>query len=206
MARINAARMLLGMALVVSLGACSRNSGKPSDIKGEGSGPYEGAIAFELTPVDKASGPRQWLGSYTSAGRIAKFRIELGPSHSGDGDDKALRVSFGKGRFLSEPGSDASVFLVDLKKALEAKTVPNKVKRVASLPFEFVILGENQSRTPDGGFNAKPPGDWMAMKIFLASGEGEVFLNLNLARDEAEFSIKDVDYGDVVLAELAKVL
>jgi|HubBroStandDraft_5_1064220.scaffolds.fasta_scaffold159345_2 hypothetical protein len=206
MARIDAAQMFLGIALVVSLAACSRDSPKPSDIKAEGSGPYDGAIAFELTPVGNGSGPRQWLASYASAGKTAKFRIELGPGHSGDAEDKAFRVSFGKGRFLSEPGSDASVFLVDLKKALEAKTVPNKVERVAVLPFEFVILGENQSRTPDGGFNTKPPGDWMAMKIFLAGGEGEVFLNLNPATNKAEFSIKDADYGDIVMAELAKVV
>src|SRR5437879_6566059 len=109
---VSAARILLGMALVVSLAACSRSSGKPQDISGihaEGSAPYEGAVAFELAPVDNGSGPRQWLGSYASAGKTAKFRIELGPGHSGDADDKALHVSFGKGRLLSEPGSDASV-------------------------------------------------------------------------------------------------
>jgi hypothetical protein len=206
MARISAARILLGIVLVVSLAACSRDSPKPSDIRAEGSGPYDGAIAFELTPIRTASGPQQWLASYASAGKTAKFRIELSPGHSGDAEDKVLHVSFGKGRFLREPGSDASVFLVDLKKALEAKAVPNKVERVVALPFEFVILGENRSRTPDGGFNAKPAGDWTAMKIFVAGGEGEVFLNLNPATNKAEFSIKDADYGDLVLAELAKVL
>ena len=44
------------------------------------------------------------------------------------------------------------------------------------------------------------------MKISLSGGEGEVFLNLNPATNNAEFSIKDADYGDIVLAELAKVL
>ncbi len=139
-------------------------------------------------------------------GRKEKFRIELGPGHSGDDEDKVLHVSFGKGRFVSVPGAEASVFLGDLKKALEAKQVPNNVVRVTSLPFEFVILGENQSRTADGGFNTKPPGDWTAMKIYLARGEGEVFLNLNSAANKAEFSIKDSDYGDIVLTELAQVV
>jgi len=203
---IRATRAILGVVLLVSLAACSQDSGRPSDTKVEPSASYKGAVAFELTPVGNASGLRQWLATYAAAGKTAKFRIELGPSHAGDDQDKALHVSFGKGRFLSEPGSDASVFLVNLKTALEAKTVPNKVTRVASLPFEFVILGENQSRTSDGGFNAKPPGDWMPMKIFLAGGEGEVFLNLNPATNRAEFSIKDPDYSDIVLAELAKIL
>jgi hypothetical protein len=69
-----------------------------------------------------------------------------------------------------------------------------------------VILGENQSRSSDGSFSDKLRGDWIAMKIFLANGEGEVFLNLNPGASKAEFSIKDSDYGDVVLAELARIL
>jgi hypothetical protein len=198
--------IFLGLALLGNLAACSRNSDKPSGVKVEPAGPYGGAVAFEIRPVDSASGSRQWLATYAAAGKTAKFRIELGPGHSGDDEDKALHVSFGKGHFLSEPGSDASVLLVDLKRALEAKIVPNKVVRVTSLPFEFAILGENQSRTSDGGFNTKPPGDWTAMKIFLADGEGEVFLNLNPVANKGEFSIKDSDYGDIVLAELAKIL
>jgi hypothetical protein len=40
----------------------------------------------------------------------------------------------------------------------------------------------------------------------LASGEAEVFLNTNTVLGKAEFSIKDPDEGDQVLAELAKVL
>lgn len=203
---VRVAPIILGMALLMSLAACSQNSSQPADIKAEPSGAYEGSVPFDIRAIDNASGPRQWLATYVTAGKTAKFRIELGPGRSGDDQDKILHVSFGKGRFLREPGSDASAFLVDLKKSLEAKTVPNKVDRVAALPFEFVILGENQSRTSDGGFNTKPPGDWMAMKIFLAGGEGEVFLNLNTVANKAEFSVKDAGYGDIVLAELAKVL
>jgi hypothetical protein len=46
------------------------------------------------------------------------------------------------------------------------------------------------------------------MKAFLSEGEseGEAFLNFNSAVGKAEFSIKDSDYGDFVMAELAKVL
>ena len=206
MAIVRAAGIFLVVALLVSAAACSRSPSEPSGVKVEPARSYEGAVAFELTPVGSTSGSRQWIATYAAAGKTAKFRIELGPGHSGDDEDRAFHISFGKGRFVSVPGSDASAFLVDLKKALEAKTVPNKVVRVTSLPFEFAILGENQSRTADGGFNTKPPGDWTAMKIFLADGEGEVFLNLNPAGNKAEFSIKDSDYGDIVLAELAKVL
>jgi hypothetical protein len=186
--------------------ACSPKPSKPSDVVVEPSGLAEGSVGFDLKPVDNKSGPRQRVATYSLRGKTARFRIELGSSHAGDDEDKALHVSFGNGRFLPEPGSDASAFLVDLKKALEAKTIPGKVERAGALPFEFVILGENQSRSPDGGFNQKPRGNWTAMKIFLAKGEGEVFLNLNPVANKGEFSIKDSDYGDIVLAELAKVL
>jgi hypothetical protein len=69
-----------------------------------------------------------------------------------------------------------------------------------------VILARNQTRSSDGGFSARPDGDWIAMKIFLSGDQGEVFFNLNPVLGKAEFSIKDPDYGDFVIGELAKVL
>lgn len=46
------------------------------------------------------------------------------------------------------------------------------------------------------------------MKIFIGEGkhEGDVFLNLNPVIKKGQFSIKDSDYGDIVLAQLAQVL
>jgi hypothetical protein len=46
------------------------------------------------------------------------------------------------------------------------------------------------------------------MKIFIGDGDqqGEVFLNLNPVLRKGQFSIKDPDYGDIVLAQLASVL
>jgi hypothetical protein len=47
------------------------------------------------------------------------------------------------------------------------------------------------------------------MKIFLTTkseGDTEVFLNLSPATRKGEFSIKDPDYGNAVLAALATVL
>jgi hypothetical protein len=79
---------------------------------------------------------------------------------------------------------------------------------VTTLLFKYVSFGENQSRSLDGGFFTKPPGNWRPGKIFIGHGEqeGEVFLNINPVLKMGEFSIKDPDYGDVVLAQLASVL
>lgn len=201
---ISLLRAFCGAALLVSLASCSPKSSTPSGSVAKPYDDAEGSVQFDIKPVSLKSGTIQWAATYSAGGKTAKFRIELGPSEPAK--DKQLPLSFGTGRFLSEPSSDASVFHADLKKALEAKTVPSRVEKVSSLPFEFVILGKNQLRSSDGSFSETPPSEWVDMKIFLANGEGEVFLNLNTTTNKGEFSIKDVDYGDVVIAELAKVL
>lgn len=64
------------------------------------------------------------------------------------------------------------------------------------------------AQAPGGGFNASPPGNWIAIKIFIGEGEqeAEVFLNFNTIIGKGQFSIKDPDYGDLVLKKLATVL
>jgi hypothetical protein len=170
--------------------------------------PDSNSIGFDLEPAKSGNGSSQWLATYASQGKTARFRIELGPAQGPDKPASIINIKFGKGRFVAEPGSDASVLLADLKKALEAKTLPTKVQRSSTLPFTFAVLGENHSQASGGGFNANPPGHWTAMKIFLGDGdeEAEVFLNLNPTIKKGQFSIKDPDYGDGLLKYLAKVL
>ncbi|MBZ5704805.1 MAG: hypothetical protein LAN63_05585 [Acidobacteriia bacterium] len=93
-----------------------------------------------------------------------------------------------------------------MKKALQAKRLPKNVQAVDALPFDYAILGENQTRSPNGGYSDKPKGNWTAMEISFAKGKGEVLLNVDPVSHKAELSIKDPAYGDIVLAELAKVL
>jgi hypothetical protein len=114
----------------------------------------------------------------------------------------------GEGKFIPEPGSDSSFFLADLKEALEAKALPAKVRRASSLQFTFVSFEPNESQAPEGGFALQPHGNWTPMKIFIGEGEqeGQLFLNLNPVLKKGQFSIKDSDYGDIVLARLAEVL
>lgn len=167
------------------------------------------SVAFDIEPLPGRGSSQQWMATYVSQGKTAKFQIELSPSTPiDDKESREFDIESGKGSFIAEEGSDASILLADLKKALEAKVIPTKVHRVKSLPFQFVSFGQNQSQGVGGGFNAKPPGNWTPMKIFIGEGEkeGEVFLNLNTAIKKGQFSIKDADYGDLVLAQLARVL
>jgi hypothetical protein len=201
----------LAIFVMMALG-CNRAANPPaSQPQGgvvEPSVPESNSIGFDLEPAKSGNGSSQWLATYASQGKTARFRIELGPAQGSDKPAGNISVKFGKGRFVAEPGSDASILLADLKKALEAKALPTKVQRSSTLPFTYAILGENQSQASGGGFNENPPGNWTPMKIFLGDGdeEAEVFLNLNPTIKKGQFSIKDPDYGDGLLKYLAKVL
>jgi len=149
--------------------------------------------------------------------RPAKIRLhfqsgrESGPVSVRSDFECAFRgppIAVTSGRIMAAPGSDASVLLRRLQKTLEAKTVPMRTKRVAEIHFDAAIIGTNNSHAKDGGFFTEPPGNWTAMKIFIGNKNdpAEVFLNFNPILRKGEFSIKDADYGDDVLRELAKVL
>jgi len=167
-----------------------------------------GAVAFDITPLQGKEGSR-WLAIYQGRGKTAKFKIELDQEKSlDDKESRSLRIKSGKGRFVAETGSDSGDLLNELKTALEAKSLPAKIRRVNTLPFTCVSFGRNQSQASDGGFFANPPGNWTPMKIFIGDGdqEGEVFFNLNPVLGKGQFSIKDADYGDIVLRQLSSVL
>lgn len=94
-----------------------------------------------------------------------------------------------------------------LEATLQAKNLPGNSKRIAELRFAAAIIGENQSRTPEGDYFDKPRGDWILVKIFLPKDgdDGEVFFNCNPVLGKGDFSLKDSDYGDYLLKEFAKV-
>jgi hypothetical protein len=83
-------------------------------------------------------------------------------------------------------------------------TIPAPVQR-PYVPIPLVVhtavLGENLSRERMGGFNAKQ-GGWTATKWFpqLDGLEAEVFFNYNLARRVGEFSEKDAEYANDLVA------
>jgi hypothetical protein len=191
--------------------ACRKETSPPQPATSEPGIKDDASANFEIASLPFTKGERLFLATYSSKGKMAKFRIELVPP--GPTDSKSapgFNFKFGKGALNEEPGSDASVILPDLAKALAAKKAPLKVKRSNALPFTYAILGENESLSSGGGFSGKSPGNWTAMKIFIGTGDdnndGEVFLNFNAVAGKAQFSEKDADYGDYVLAKLATVL
>jgi hypothetical protein len=195
--------------LLLGTPACERYTTAPQGRIAEAYVPDSGSVGFDIASFESVNGSLRMTANYTSQGRTAKFRVEFGTAKTvGAKDSKDFPMKVGAGRFVSVPGSDASVLLLDLKKALEAKALPSKARRLETLPFTFVNIGENLSQAADGGFNAQPPGNWTAIKIFIGEGEqeAELFLNINEVSRKGQFSIKDPDYGDLALAQLAKVL
>jgi hypothetical protein len=196
---------------LLAAGSC----GKPTSGNGDEAKPK---IAAPVSPVDPgpapisfviASGPAEWdvskevewLCVHTAGGKMARFRIRIEPAKPMDGG-----MFSGRGQFLSEPDSDPSAFLLQLKAGLLAKNLPQNVARERSVPFKLVISGRNMAHAERTGLSGV--GTWTGAKLFFGSGEGEsqVFLNLDPAHHIGEFSMKDEDYGDGVLRELAKVL
>jgi len=202
------ALLLCTLFTISLLIACQQDSApkktrrEPSDLHVEPYIPVDGAVGFDILPLGNDDEARRWMATYTDGGSSTKFRIELGAGTKSD----ANGMLFGQGKIIGEPGSDPLPLLDALKSALKAKRIPGSVKKVDELQFTYAILGEEQTRSSAGGFTDKPKGNWTAMKIFLGSKNAEVFLNFDPSDHQAEFSIKDADYGDAVLAELAKVM
>lgn len=147
-----------------------------------------------------------WLAAHESSAGMARFQIRLilgTPS-----GDSPFFIS--TGAFISEPGSQYLEFLRQVAKALEAKNIKARKSKIGRLDFTLAVLGQNLSRGSGanllaGGFTSEPRGDWVATKVFVADGAGEFFLHLNSKEAKGEISIKDPDYGDVVLRELSRV-
>jgi hypothetical protein len=165
------------------------------------------SVGFDIKLVRGSADLKQptlWLATYKSKGHVATFRFELNDAKKRSSGP--ISIGFGKGRFLAEPGSDSTALIEALKKALQAKRLPAKSRKITQLPFEFAVLGQGNYRQRDLSFDSSKKGDWIALKLFFGDDEGEVFLNLNPVSGKGEFSIKDPDYGDYVVSRLAQVL
>ena len=165
-------------------------------------------VSFDLKAVADPRLPKNsqlFECSYQARGKTAKFRIEL---KEGTVNRDVITTVSAEGKFIAVSGSDNSALLRDLKRASDGKHLPTSPVRLPELPFAAVVLGQNESRSPDGAYSDNPRGDWVLVKIFLPKGgdDGEVFLNFNPVLGKGEFSIKDSEYGDYLLKELAKVL
>jgi len=88
--------------------------------------------------------------------------------------------------------------------------LPTPVQRVhvpGPLSIKTAILGQNMKRESKGGFSGEAD-DWTATKWFPEHDghSGEVYFNYSLGKRWGEFSEKDADYADDLLAVFAAAL
>jgi hypothetical protein len=165
-----------------------------------------GSVVFEIEAVEATTpGRLGWRATYRAGGVIARFLVELQPEPEGVRLPAFVRCALAR-----EPGSDASVLLRDLGRALGGP-VPTPGRGVQRLDVPAVLLGRDLTRGGGGNviagiFGSEPKGDWIATKLFLGESEGEVFLNLDPVGGYGEFSLKDRSYGRAVLSELGRLL
>jgi hypothetical protein len=201
-------RWLASVPIISALVGCADKTSKAPTPKQE-AGVYPGSFRIkEISSQNEAEGTlKVWLATASRGEMSTQFRIELLlKSPKGDAP-----FSFTKGALMREAKSEGKPFLAEIARILEAKKVPEKTTPLDRLEFEVAILGTSLSRQPGsdqlaGSFTSNPPGPWITAKVFVAGGEGEFYLNLNPAEGLGEISIKDEEYGDIVVQELAKIL
>jgi len=158
------------------------------------------SVQFKVKAVpSKNAGESSWLATY---GDDAKFVISLRLV----ANTSRNPFVFSKGSFAHVNGSKPEPFLAKLASALGAKSTPTPTHHLQELLFDVAIFGEHETRLDSGGFASRTEGNWIVTKIFVAKGQGEVYLNIDPVVGVGEFSLKDQDYGDTVLSELASVL
>jgi hypothetical protein len=193
-------RLLGALVVTIALLGCNKSSA-PESAPEENYTPATGAVGLDIISMGNADGDVRWLVTYTDGAAATKFQIALDrPTASNSGV-----MATGKGEFTSLPDSNPMALLEALRTSLHAKHIPNHIEKVESLPFEYALLGADQTRTADGAFHKLPKGNWTATKLFLANDQAEIYFNYNPVIHKAEFSIKDPEYGDRLLSQFAKI-
>ena len=191
--------MLVGIA---SLAGCSSSSPASNDTAPRAAvslGPGGFRVADSGTTDRGAS--RYVATSDSSPGCTFEIVIEKSASTAGPFSTAAATLT-------RRPAADCTAFLRAVAKELEfTGELPTPATR-PSIVGSVVVLATDQSRSPErgGGFSSTPRGRWTAMKLFLADGDAEVYLNLNVREGAGEFVPKDAEYARAVVTELAKIL
>ena len=171
--------------------------------------PGDNPVSFHFKEITPRGVGSAWIATYSAEGHTAEFIIEFDPPRT-NSKPNDFPLHTGDGHFYAVNGSDPASILSKLAVELQTNNKTAVPAHVSSLPFTYAVLGEHKSKRGAGGFTGSPAGGWTAMKLFVGADtdedEGEFFLNFNPLTHEAEFAVKDPDYGDIVFRHLATVL
>ena len=117
--------------------------------------------------------------------------------------------AWGKAVLIVKDREAGARFVELFSKAFSGKlpTPVNQAHVPKPLSINTAILGHNMDREREGGFSGAA-GGWTATKWFPEHDglSGEVFFNFNLDKRQGEFSEKDADYADDLVAIFASAL
>lgn len=190
------------LVLITLMAGCTLRSNRPAHFS-------EGALGFRVSELPSPqAGTHHWLATWDSAGQRTQFEIVLLGLPPGD----STPFAFTRGWLLRHPPSEAGHFLAQLAALHQIPFGNLGFETRDSLPFTAAILGRNQSQgtSPSdvraGAFRGDPPGPWLVTKLFLAEGDAELFLNVDITDGLAEFLPKDPEYGKLLIPLLGSIL
>lgn len=180
------------------------NSSSPAVLRR--SPPHLRPAQFRITRVGPPEDTRRrYMATTDDPAPACKFEVIV--EHSRRTSDAPFSIA---GIALRrQPGSDCTALLSRVSKQLDySGSLPNPAL-ADEVSGAIAIFAAGQSRTegPDGTatYSSTPAGGWLDGKLFVAEGEGEVFLAMSERDGIAEFSIKDQDYAPIVVTELARI-
>jgi hypothetical protein len=174
-------------------------------------------LSFTITAVHEKQKPStevpfhvkggDWTFFDCQASNDPKVFFTVGISSQSSGGN--VPVAWGKAMLIVKD-REAGARFVELFSKMFAGKLPTPVKRdyvPGPLSIRTAILGHNMQREKQGGFSGEA-GGWTATKWFPEhDGEsGEVYFNYDLSKRQGEFSEKDAEYADPLVAILASAL
>ncbi len=197
------------------------NNGSQDSPRAEmriGDGPDEAPhLSFKITTVHEHQKPSadapyhidggEWTFFDCHASSDPKVVFTVGTaSKSSDGNSP----SAGDKAFLIVKDREAGVRFVELfSKAFSGKLPASRNHAHVPKPLAIntAVLGYNVNRERDGGFSGTA-GGWTATKWFPEHDgqSGQIFFNYDLVKRQGEFSEKDADYADDLVAMFASAL
>jgi hypothetical protein len=175
----------------------------------------EGRLGFTITkvhahrkaavaaPFHEAGGDWTYVEAHVDGDPSATFVVGMPAFARTDGG----MPGFGKIMIAPTTSEAGARVITHLAKALATKAPaakPGGVLQAIKVPV--AVLGSGIGKL-DNGYGGK--GTWDATKLFCSAGEidaAELFFNISLSTKQGEFSEKDTDYNEDVVACLAIVL
>jgi hypothetical protein len=182
---------------------------------GEGSPEDWGLLPFDVLkvyPNQKPTGAMPWhvdggdwtfFDCRTAPPRPVTFTVGVRAK-----SNERRPIAWGEATILVPDRGEGVKLLDCISRSFKQKSPPER-KQQPLEPWKFntAVLGDGMKREPQGGFSGQG-GGWSATKWFLER-EGfsaEVFFNYNLKEMKGDFSEKDPDYREDLLAVMAIIV